>query len=73
MTLLGRDSQHMGRLCRLVADACAACAAECEKFDDDLMRRCAQACRRTAEACRAMVACRERPARKASGAGAVGR
>lgn len=53
LPLLARDSRYVAALCPLCADACAA---ECEKSDDDVMRQCAQACRRAAEECRRLAA-----------------
>ena len=40
----------------LCARACDACAAMCEKHDDDHCRRCAQMCRECAEDCRKAAA-----------------
>ena len=60
-TLCSRDSEFTAGLARVCADACEACAAECEKgcaegcAIDDVMRRCAEACRRCAETCRQMA------------------
>lgn len=45
---LGRNSEFGPEICRILADVCEACAAECEKFGDDIMRRCAEACRQVA-------------------------
>lgn len=55
MTLMARDSRFYAQLCALVASACDACAAECERFDDALMRACAEACKRAAGECRQLA------------------
>ena len=50
-----RGSPLHARVCGVCADACDACARECERFDDDpMMQRCAEECRRCAESCRQM-------------------
>lgn len=42
--------------CRACADVCDACGAACEALgDDEMMQRCAAACRRCAESCRQMT------------------
>jgi hypothetical protein len=57
LPLLARNSDYYDQLCRICADACDACATECEQYDDDdFMRGCAQACRRCAEECRRLAA-----------------
>lgn len=38
------------------AEACGACASKFEKYDDEVMRQCAEACRRAAEQCRQLAA-----------------
>ena len=48
------ESDQHKELCRLCAEACDACAAECEKHTHDHCRECAEACRRCAEECRKM-------------------
>jgi hypothetical protein len=46
--LMARDSSISGQVCAVCADICDACAAECEKYDGDIMRQCAQTCRQMA-------------------------
>ena len=38
-------------LCRLCAEACVACAQECNKHDNEHCRECAEACRNCAAEC----------------------
>ncbi len=52
MTLLARGSQFSNALCIVCADACDACAKECENKG---MTECAEACRAAAKACREMA------------------
>ena len=47
------DSSHAKLLCKLCADICDLCAADCEKLDG--MEASAKACRDCAEACRKMA------------------
>jgi len=47
---------HAADICRACAKAFEACAAECEKYDDEVMQRCAVAFRRCAEECRKIAA-----------------
>lgn len=54
--VMARRSPLSGLWCQFCADVCDACAAECEKYDDDLMRRCAETCRRSAQLCREVAA-----------------
>lgn len=54
---MARDSAVHASVCKACSDACAACAASCEKFgDDEQMKLCAEACRKCEESCRAMSA-----------------
>ncbi len=53
--LLPRKSRFAGRACAVCAELSEACAAECDKYDDDLMKQCAQACRRCVDTCRQMA------------------
>ncbi|WP_240040798.1 four-helix bundle copper-binding protein [Pseudocnuella soli] len=48
-------SDRAKELCRLCADACEACAAECGQHQHDHCQQCAQACRACAEECRRMA------------------
>lgn len=43
-------------LCRLCAEACRACGAECGKHQHRHCQECAEACRRCAEECERMAA-----------------
>lgn len=48
VSLMARDSRYYPHPCGLVAAVCEACATECERFDDELMRACPQARRHAA-------------------------
>lgn len=50
-----RGSDVHGFTCAACAEVCEQCARECDRFDDDFMKRCAEACRRCAESCRQMA------------------
>lgn len=50
------ESRFAADLCRRCADAGDACAAECEKIDDDVMRACAEAWRRATQPRRQVTA-----------------
>lgn len=51
-----RQSDLHGRTCGICAEACLACAADCESMsDDEMMQMCAQVCRRCAESCQKMA------------------
>ncbi len=51
-----RQSAYHVLTCGVCAEVCDACAADCERFDDDFMRACAETCRRCAASCREMSA-----------------
>jgi hypothetical protein len=51
---IARGSARAGDVCRLCAEICDACAAECQKHQTDQCRRCAEACRSCAAECRNM-------------------
>lgn len=51
-SLMSIDSLFAKQFCNLCADVCDACAKECERHDVDHSKRCAQACRNSAEECR---------------------
>jgi len=53
--LMSRGSEFAVQFCELCADACDACAAECEKHPMDHCKACAKACRRCAAECRRMA------------------
>ena len=47
-----RESDFHKELCALCEEICTACAKDCEKFDDEMMRTCAHNCRLCAESCK---------------------
>lgn len=47
-----RESDRLPEILELCANACDACADECEKHDMDHCQACAKACRECATACR---------------------
>lgn len=47
-----RESDRLPEILELCANACDACADECEMHDMDHCQKCAKACRECAEACR---------------------
>lgn len=55
--LEARGSKFMGQFMQLCADACDACAVECEKHADHMVhcKACAEACRKCAQECRQMA------------------
>ena len=53
---MSRGSQFVDQLCRICAEICDACGAECEKHDMDHCRDCTEASRQCAEECRKMAA-----------------
>jgi hypothetical protein len=53
--LMSRHSPLAHDICRICAEACDACAAECRKHKDDHCQKCAEACERCAEECRRMA------------------
>ncbi len=55
---MSRGSEFSNALSRLCAEICEACAAECAKHPMDHCQACAEACRRTVEACRGLHAVR---------------
>lgn len=51
-----RDSEFHHQACELCFEVCEACATECERYEEDeIFKRCAEACRRSAESCRGMA------------------
>jgi hypothetical protein len=52
---VAHDDRAALDMCGLCADTCQTMARECEAFDDDDFRACAEACRRCAESCRDMM------------------
>jgi hypothetical protein len=53
---MSRHSHFANDLCRVCAEICEACAAECKKHETDHCQRCAEACRTCAEECHRMAA-----------------
>jgi hypothetical protein len=49
---MGMGSDDVIRICTLCADICEACAAECERHNNEHCSECAAACRKCAEECR---------------------
>ena len=49
---ISRDSKRASSVVKHCADICGMCAEECEKFDSDHCKDCAEACRECEEACR---------------------
>ncbi|MCM3669818.1 four-helix bundle copper-binding protein [Mesobacillus maritimus] len=52
---MSRNSAFANQHCKLCADICEACAAECEMFKDAHCQECAKICRECADACRKMA------------------
>lgn len=51
-----RNSDLHHRTCSVCAEACLACAEDCDRLgDDEMMRLCADLCRRCAESCQKMA------------------
>lgn len=53
--LMSLGSSKANEVCRISAEICEACAAECEKHENDHCQECAKVCRQCAEECRRMV------------------
>lgn len=53
---LARESELAGEVCRICAEACDDCGAECARHKMDHCQRCAEACGRCAEECRQVAA-----------------
>jgi hypothetical protein len=51
-----RGSEAAPQVCRLCAELCDLCAAECARHHHEHCRICAETCRRCAQECRRMVA-----------------
>jgi hypothetical protein len=52
---MARDSEFAGKICRLCAEVCDRCGAECARHENDHCRQCAEACRRCADECLRMA------------------
>ncbi|HVA48770.1 MAG TPA: hypothetical protein VNH11_20560 [Pirellulales bacterium] len=54
--IVSRGGPFSGLICKACADACARCAAACERFTDDQhMSQCAKECRKCQSACETML------------------
>lgn len=53
--LISMGSERAKELCRLCADACSNCAAQCSKFRNEQLLACAELCRKCATACKIML------------------
>lgn len=54
--LMSYESPLHGKMCGVCAEACMACAVECEKFPEiEHCRLCAEACRKCEQTCRQMA------------------
>lgn len=54
--LMSLDSDFHQQACELCFEVCTACAEACERYEDnEVMKRCAQACRQSAASCRGMA------------------
>src|SRR5215469_7677060 len=51
VVLLTGSSAFADRVCGICSELCTACAAECGKHPGETMKKCAQACRRSAATC----------------------
>jgi hypothetical protein len=54
--LMARGSPFAASLCRVCAEVCDACGAECAKHPQAPCQQCAQACHGCADECRRMAA-----------------
>ncbi|WP_226998847.1 four-helix bundle copper-binding protein [Flavisolibacter tropicus] len=54
--LMSLGSEKAMAICRICAEACEACAAECSSHDNKHCQECAEGCRKCAEECRKMSA-----------------
>lgn len=52
--LMSLGSGKANQLCKLCADMCDECGAECSKHDNEHCQECAQMCKQCADECRAM-------------------
>lgn len=64
-TIMARDGEIAEILCRLCADVCDACGAECARYSMAHCQTCARACKACADECRKMSS---RQPRRAQGA-----
>ena len=54
--LMSLGSEKAAEICRICADICEACGAECSKHQTEHCKECADMCKRCAEECRKMAA-----------------
>jgi hypothetical protein len=54
--LMSLGSEKADEMCRLCAEICETCGAECANHDNGHCRECAEACKKCAAECRKMVA-----------------
>lgn len=54
--LMSLGSEKAAEICRICADMCDACGAECSKHQTEHCKECADMCKRCAEECRKMAA-----------------
>lgn len=54
--LISMGSERAKDLCRLCAETCDSCAAQCGRFNAETLIACAELCRRCAGTCRAVYA-----------------
>jgi hypothetical protein len=55
VAFMSRGSHFAHDLCRVCAEICEACGAECRKHSEDHCQKCAEACERCADECRQMA------------------
>lgn len=54
--LMSMNSDFHQQACELCFEVCRACAEECERYaDNEVMQRCAKACRQSELSCRGMA------------------
>lgn len=54
-TIMARGSEHSKALCKLCAEVCDGCGAECAKHQTQHCQDCAKACKSCADECRNMA------------------
>lgn len=53
--LMSLGSKQAAAICKLCADLCEACSAECAKHDNVHCKECADACKACVDECRKMI------------------
>ena len=56
ISAIARRSDRLAAFCTMCAEICEACATVCDGFKDPMMKRCADACRKSANECRRLAA-----------------